>query len=198
MTKLAIINMALKHLGMNTIDDLDGQDPSTLTMLEYFDTCRNIVFEEHQFSFANAQMALTESAIEVPLGWTFAYDYPTENCAAVWTLFNAATVDQKDAQDFDTYRDPATGDKILVSNLDEAYCEYSLILVDPEDWSEKFAHAVSFNLAASAAPYLGKTGDEVLKILAIYGALISDVKRVDAAHKSKKPKLEEKYLDSRG
>lgn len=198
MTQLQIINLALRNLGMSKIANLNGVDPSTTVMLDFWDICKLSMFEEHQWAFANVQQALVKSSIDVPLGWTFAYDYPTENCAAVWTVFNEGTLADKDGQDFDTYLDKDSGLTKLVSNLDAAIVEYTFVVDDPETWPNKFAYAMAYFLAASACPLLTGDADKAMKLLTLYSAIISEVQRVDSFKSSKKVKIPSTYQNSRG
>jgi len=196
--KLGVINLALRTLGMNKIKDLNGNDPSTTVMLDFWDICVESVFGGHQWSFANVQEALVESTETVPFGWLFAYKSPTVNAATVWTVYNEGTLDTKDEQDFDTYYMTLSAATVLVSNLDEALCEYTYYVADPTKWDKTFAHAVAHFLAASACPMLTGDVDKALKIMQIYNGLMSEVKRVDSFGKLKKAKITASAIQSRG
>ena len=196
--KLGVVNLALRHLGMNKVNDLNGLDPSTIVMLDFWDTCVESVFGGHQWSFASVQAALVKSSSDVPLGWLFAYDHPTTNAASVWTVYNEGTYDEKDSQDFDQFLVPSTGNKILVSNLDEAYCEYTYYIEDPTKWDKNFVHAVSYFLAASACNLLTGDMDKAQKMMLVYTGLMAEVKRVDSFESYKKASLTSGYVKARG
>lgn len=185
--QLKIYNLALKYLGMNKISSLTGTDPSTVACNDHFIDCRDDVFSEHQWSFANVQATLNPSSVEAPLGWEFAYDYPTENCAAVWMVYNEATVDQKHEQDFQVLYDPTTDGKLICSNLDDAYYEYTYIVENISMWSKKFVIAVAHRLAAEICPFLVGDDKKSLNEMQIYSAIISEAKRVDGIEQKKKP-----------
>lgn len=196
--KQGVINLALRILGMNKINNLTGGDPSTTVMLDFWDTCVESVFESHQWSFANAQAALVETTETVPMGWMFGYESPTTNAAAIWTVYNEGCYDTKDEQDFDTIYIPSAGKVIIVSNLEEAYCDYTHYIADPTKWDKTFVHAVAHFLAASACPLLTGDVDKALKLTQIYSGLIGEVKRIDAYNQTKKARVTSSAVNSRG
>jgi len=192
MTQTDIYNLALGHLGMNLISTADiaaNLKPETKALNNVFENCRDAVFREHQWAFANRQFPLVEASEDVPIGWAYAYDMPTESCATVWSVFNEATLTNKDAQDFDTYYLPDSGTRLIVTDLDTAYAEYTYIIEDVASWDAKFCQALSYNLAASASNVLTGDLDKSIKLLTLYGVFISDMKRIDAAEKRKKKKF---------
>jgi hypothetical protein len=198
MTQLQIINLALRHLGMQTLNNLNANNPSTQVMNEFWAVCRDVVFREHQWGFANVQQALTAYTGTVPSGWLFAYDYPTANVATVWTVYNEGTLEDKDAQDFDCLYIPDENKKIIVSDLDAALADVTWIITDPTEWDAKFCHALSYNLAASSASFLTADLNKATTLMALYGTFIADVKRIDAVERRKKAKLSSTYQNARG
>jgi hypothetical protein len=202
MTKTEFFNLALHHLGITQrLTDAEitaDLKPQAKVLNDFFIPFVRSVFQEHQWAFATVQEELVAASEEVPLGWTFAYDYPTANAATIWTVFNEGTLIEKDKQDFDTYYLPTTDTRLIVSNLDEAYAEYTYIIEDVESWREKFAVAMSYSFAATVSSAVTGDAEKGLKLLAVYGTLIADVKRIDASEKRKKPQQTSGYQQARG
>lgn len=198
MTKLEIVNLALRHLGMNKILALDESTPSAIVMDDFWDMCQDSVFEDHNWSFAQVQESLVESSTTVPFGWIFAYDHPTTNCAAVWAVFNEGTYNEKDSQDFDTYYMTENAARVLVTDLEDAIVEYTYKITDTTSWSAQFCRAMSYLLAASACHLLTGDAEKGMKLMQIYSAMIGEVKRLDASKQTKKAKFTSKYVNSRG
>jgi len=202
MTQLLISNLALKHLGMKGIASLTppstGVDPSIDLCNSYFEICRDDVFREFRWPFATAQATLNASSVEVPQGWLFAYDYPTQNAATVWTVFNEATSDDKESQDFEVFYDPTSDTKIIGSKLEDAWMEYTHIVTNISLWDNKFIWALSYKLAAAMAHSL--TGDEAkgTTLTAFFNGIINDAKRIAATEQKKQPKRKSEYQNSRG
>lgn len=185
--QLNIYNLALRHLGLKKISSLTGTDPATTACNDFFVPCRDDVFSEHQWSFANVQATLNPSAVNVPSGWEHAYDYPTENCAAVWLVYNESTTDSKFDQDFETMYAPAADAKIICTNLSDALYEYTHIVTSITMWSAKFIMALSHRISAEIAPFLTGDDKKALNEMQIYSAIIGEVKRIDAVGQIKKP-----------
>lgn len=198
MDQLGIYNLALRHLGLKKVASISGADPSATACTDFFEPCRDDVFREHQWAFANVQATMITSAVDVPLGWDYAYVSPTTNCAAIWLVYNELTYDKKHEQEFEEMYDPASGTKIICTDLDDAYCEYTHVVSDISVWDNKFVMALSHRLAAEIAPFL--TGDDAKAAnqMTLYTTVLHEVKRLDATKKIKKPSQSCAAVDVRG
>jgi len=197
--QLQIYNLALSHLGMSPLTALTGTDPSTVACAAYFEPCRDDMFREHEWSFARVQAALVEYTGTVPLGWLYAYDYPTVNAATVWTVFNEGCADTKHEQDFSTFYIPTDAKKVIVSDLEDAYMEYTYIVEDIAIWDAKFFMALTYRLAASMAKVLTGDADNRGALLGqAYNSIISEAKRIGAMEDIKTPKQTSSYQNARG
>ncbi len=196
-TPFELCNQALGHLGMRKISTLEGTDPSAVACNTFFEPARDDVFRECEWSFASVQQPLNQSIITAPLGWDYAYDYPTDNIATVWTVFDEATADDKYAQDFEVLYIPETGAKIIGSNLAGAYAGVTYIVTDSLVWDPKFDLMLSFKLAALICPSLTGDSDKALKVMDVYNMMLAETKRLNASEKMKKPKQNSQYIDGR-
>jgi hypothetical protein len=115
----------------------------------------------------------------------------------VWSVFDESTYDNKDAQDFEIFYDPTTARKIICTDLDDAYYEYTYIVTDPTVWDAKFYMALSFKLAASMGHALG-VPEKALTILQQYTMLLQEAKRIGSSEQKKKPPRKSSYQDARG
>jgi len=194
-SKTQICNLALNHLGMKAIQNLTGVSPSQVACNAFYDTCKEDVFSEYRWPFANYEQLLSLLENEV-LGWIYVYAYPAK-AAQVWAVYNEATVVNKDEQEFEVKYIQSLNEKVLCSNTDIAYAEYTYIIDDATLFNPKFVMALSYRLASAMAHQL--TGDEDLgiKLMQIYGAFISDTKRLANDEKVKKPPQNSSYQNSR-
>ena len=190
--------MALRHIGMRKIDAIDDTDPSAVACADFFEACRDDVLREHAWPFALVQQPLAQFAGDVPLGWNAAYDHPASNVAAIWYVFNQATATDKENQNFEVLYDQATNKKIIVSNLDAAYVEYTYIVTDTLVWDAKFDMAMTWRLAAEICPVLTGDDEKALKLMQVYNAYISEAKRISASEKLRKPNQTSGYVKARG
>jgi hypothetical protein len=199
-SQLNLFNLALQHVGMKKITSTTGTDPSTVACNNYYEPCRDDLFREWKWPFANVQDTLVTtnaSQAAVPLGWTYSYDYPTQNCATVWTVFNDDTYDHKEGQDFEVYCDPTGATRLICTDCDSAYYEYTRIITDPTFWDTKFYIALSYRLAASIAHVLLGDADKGFTLMQVSNAYISDAKRISSYERKKKPQQKSGYQECR-
>lgn len=195
-SKIDIANLALTHLAMNPIRSLETNSPAAIACNTYFDSSRDEVLGEAQWSFANAQAALARSTVTV-IGWDYVYAYPSK-AAAVWAVYDEATVKEKDSQEFEIKLSPTNNVRVICSNLVDAYCDYTHKVEDTSLYSPKFVIALSYRLAAAMAHTLVGSVEVGTTMMTIYNALISEAKRLNASEKIKKPFQRSSYQDSRG
>jgi hypothetical protein len=196
---LGLYNLALQHIGMKKVSATTGTDPSTVALNNYYEVCRDDVFREFKWPFATVQQSLNESSVvSAPLDWLFAYNLPTLNVASVWCVFNEATYTDKDDQDFQILYDPTNATKVICSDLEDAYYEYTYIVTDPTIWDAKFYLALSYKLAASIAHVLLGDAEKGMKLMEVYNAIIAEAKRISSYEKRRKPNQDSSYQNSRG
>lgn len=199
MTKLEIVNLSLRHQGMLPITQvqLDANvHPSAVAANAYWEPCRDEVLGESEWSFATTTLAMSTVAVS-DLKWEYVYSYPTMCVGSVWSVYDEATVDSKDSQEFEVRYVPDESDKCIFTNLQYAYAEFTYKVEDPEIWSDKFAMAFSYRLAASMSPSLSGDSNKGLKLMDIYNVILSDAKRIGSSEKIKKPPEKCSYIEAR-
>src|ERR1017187_8432740 len=95
-----ICNLALYHLGANQIEDISDPTPEAAACNQYWVPCRDDVFTEHKWGFANSQVPLVLSADKSVTGWLYEYAYPS-NVTGVWTVFNPSNFKKREEIEFD-------------------------------------------------------------------------------------------------
>lgn len=199
MTKLEIINLALAHLGYGKITqsqlDADGIPQAQYANI-FWEPCANDVLGEHDWSFATATQSLSSLDIN-DAKWDYCYTYPTLSVSAVWSVYNEATVDKQDEQDFERRHVPTLGLSVIFSNNDEAIAKYTYSVTDPELWDNKFVMAFSYRLAASMAIAIGADEQKSIAMSNLYNSILPEAKRLNSSEKIRVPNKPQKYIDSR-
>ena len=192
-----LCNLALYHIGDNLIGDISDPVPEALACQQYWIPCRDDLFNEHEWGFAQAQIPLVLLANTTLAGWAYVYAYPVQ-IAGVWSVYNPYNYNKKEEIEFDKYYIPGTGTQAIGSNEPYAICDATAIVVDPTIWDPKFALAFSYRLAASIAIPL--TGDEAVAQtqMVLCLAMINEAKRIGFNEKKKKPHQVHGYRDARG
>lgn len=191
-----IANLALHHLGVQTIANISDSVPAAEACNDMWVPCRDDVLADYNWPFASVEEALA-TVVDTLLAWDYVYQYPS-NAAAVWVVYNEDTVDKKFEQEFETKYIGSSNKRVIGSDLDEAYVEYTRKVADTTIWSPKFVMAFSFKLAAAVCVQL--TGDEkkALNLLGLYNGIISEAKRIGSIEQIKKPSPTSKYKTARG
>lgn len=197
---LTICNMALGHLGEQALTQAQltaNTVPSAKACNTFFTPTILDLFREHKWPFADAQLSLNASSVDVT-PWAAVYDYPTQNCAAVWSVYDESTADKKDEQDFEIKYDPTTGAKVICSNLEEALADYTHIVTDTSLWDSKFVFAASYRLASVMASTLGVDANKALGFFQLSSAMIGSAKRIGSVEQKKIPEFSSSTQNARG
>ncbi len=203
MTQLQIINLSLVNLGQNVITQAQltaNAHPSAIAANLWWEPCRDEVLGANNWSFATVTLALTALDI-TDLEWEYVYSYPAVTLAvsSMWNVYNEATFDKKDAQEFTVKYIPTLAVTAIFTNLDYAYAEYTYKVTDTTLWTNQFVMAFSYRLSAAMANSI--TGASQLGIAAsqMYTNLISDAKRLSFSEKPKKDSSQNdcKYIKAR-
>lgn len=192
-----ICNLALYHIGENQIGDISDATPEALACQKYWIPCRDDLFNEHEWGFAQSQIPLVILANTTLAGWAYVYAYPVQ-IGGVWSVYNPCNYKKKEEIEFDKYYIPGTSMLALGSNEPGAICDATSIVVDPTIWDSKFALAFSRRLASELA--IALTGDAAVgqAQMALYLGMINESKRIGYNEKRKKPHQVHGYRDSRG
>lgn len=203
----AICNLALSHIGMKSLTDLDleisANNPSALAIEKQWGPCRNDVFRDFKWPFANVidlMTVLTTVDDDDYPEWDAFYEYPPTACIA-WAVFDASTVKTKHENQFEVVYNPVLGTKIICCDLStatSAYCEYTYNVTDPTKWDTKFVMAFSYRLAAAICVDLTGDSKKALELLNIYGAYIQEAKRLAHYEKKSKPTQSNPTVSARG
>lgn len=195
-SKIDICNLALGHLGMKSITSLTEGTPSSIACSNNFNVCRDDVFSEYRWPFATVSEPLV-LASETVLGWDYIYTYPIK-AARVWNVFDESTVDTMGEQEFDVIFIPSSNRRVICSNLQSAYAEYTYKVEDTSIFDSKFTLTLSYRLAATMAHTLIGSVDVGLKMTELYNQSLSEAKRVAYYERKKKPTQNSAYQNSRG
>ena len=159
LSKTGLANLALGELGADLVEDIDSDDSRPAELCRtHFDTVRDAVLEDRDWSFAMDRWVLPKSSTPPAFGYLARFPMPA-------TILRVVTVDAGDEGDvvdaFMAAMDPApasgldwvkegrfilantTGANVLVTGVKQA--------VDPSTWPAAFAQAFVARLAHELA-----------------------------------------------
>lgn len=172
-SKIAICNLALAHLGQSPISSLEQKDEKARRLLLFYEPVRDEVLRTHNWAFAGAEepLALLEKGPETA---EYTYKYPGEALFVRRVYVPAAP---HKALPFREVFRPDLHCRVLCVPAAQAYVQYTRRLPDEAQFDPAFVKAFSLALAADLA--LPLTGDNTLaaQLLKKYAAALDEARR---------------------
>ncbi len=160
--------MALDHLGQSAkiASIASPSSEHELIAARWYPKAARIVLAAHPWHFNYRKSLLViHNANDLDAGlnseWIYAYNRPTD-MIRLWKILPAGAPKNRPSEDFELYSKIETGSpvRLIVTNLPDAYADYSIDMQDPAIWSDSVELAVSLLLASMMAnPVVkGKSG----------------------------------------
>lgn len=183
-----LYNRALSRIGIDQfLEDPNETSKSGSLFRLWYDTCLRNTLTDAWWNFATRAVALAMLDGDPPPGWQFKYGYPTDCLQArvvcdqdgsrtylstvfssppCWPQINDWCGQPQQPVPFVVMSEPTGTDssqRILCTDLDEAYLLYTAYITDPNQFSDGFSNALAWRIASEiAGPFLGApTGVQV-------------------------------------
>ena len=189
-----ICNLALSHLGKGAIASLAESSEAARACNLHYEIIRDKSLEDFPWRFAQRQVNLSLRSGITVVGWVYVYAYPA-NCLSVNKVYTPATYTEPEPQPFDEFNPDGT--KSIVTNLQDAYAEFTARITDPVLFSSLFVTAMSFHLASDIAVKLTGNDGKRNDMLQIYYQKLQEAKNASAQQRYDKPKLAKTYTTGR-
>lgn len=155
-----VCNTALAQIGQKadvvSIDPPDGGAYAT-HCARFFSIARDLVLEEHAWTFAVKRHYLTESdGATIPSQWEYAYTLPSDMIRPLSLLPDEYGDESKERLDYEIE------ESLLFANDDDVWLKYIARITDTTRWTPSFRQAVSWKLAGYLAGVIVK-GDTGLR-----------------------------------
>jgi hypothetical protein len=149
-----IANLAISHLGQGKdISNIDSERSSeAATMRRYFPIVSEIALKDFPYTFANITAALNLVEESPNDEWAYAYRYPTDCLTPIRILSGQRTDNQDTYVAYKIGKD--SSGKLIYTDKQAAELEYTQMITDTSRFPADFVMAISFLLAAMAAPRL--------------------------------------------
>jgi len=190
MNKVELINIALSHLGVKNISDIDEGSEQSRTASVYYDATRKSVLEKYNWPFAikKVSLALLDTT---PIDYQFAYQLPSD-CIKV---INIAPQSGSFSEVGNIYPFEIMG-KELHCDLEDIYIAYVYDDEDTNTFSDMFIDAFSHLLASRMAIRLVKDRDLQVTELNIYTSMVGEV-GASSLGQDKQSKDDNPYITAR-
>lgn len=172
-TKTEICDIALARVRAGSVTDVDTENsPQAIQCRRFFDATRDLLLASFPWAFARRVQKLTKTA-NGPVEWAFEYDYPNAAVKIRYIVPPELAQSLGDAGFQGMHltepltemaRIPfavsgsselTTDDKVILTNLDDAYAVYTEKVTTIDRWTTLFIEALKWRLAMELAVVLG-------------------------------------------
>lgn len=188
--------MALSHLGQRAINSITEGTVNALKCVTFFDSCRDALLREHGWNFATKRVALAEISGETVLGWDYLYSVPSL-CLYVRSVFTEDTLVGNINTEFRELISPTTNVRAIATNLESAYCEYTVQVTDTTLFDPMFVDALSYKLASKLAQPLCGNVELGKTMYAAYLQSVAEAKRLNKCENNEERPETSSYIDVR-
>lgn len=189
-----ICNFALGHIGNRTINSLTETSNEARRCNQFFELARDTTLRALDWNFASRTQALALIDGASSLEWDYVYARPS-NCLLIRRVFNEGSVDNPTLDEFEEFR--VEGQTAIGCDVETAYCKFTRIITDPNDFDASFNEALSYKLAMLLSKPL--TGDMKLRkeMEDAYIKMISEAGKQNGLNRRIKQKKTSSYIDAR-
>ncbi len=202
-SKLEIINLGLSHIAQPPITqaqlDAETGNVQVEAALRVWEFALSETLRGYNWGFAKVQEALVETTDYDPAVYTYAYVYPA-NCVAIRKINVQTEIDKAISEKYEVMYDSANEKKRIVTDIEDAYIEYTYNLDNPALFDSVFVIAFALRLAAELAVPL--TGDDKKAdfLTSLANNAIGEAKRLDSTnkHESHDGNTKSNFVEARG
>lgn len=195
--KVEIINIALRLIGAKPIESVSEASVASEAAVAVWEACVRDTLGDHKWDFATVVVNLAEVSNYTPLGYTYAYGRPS-NCLTLWLIYNDTTVRKNIGEYFRTLFDSTNNQRVIVTDCEDAYAEYTAYIADTTLFSPKFVLALAHKLAATLAVTLTGDADAAKAQGILYTGVISEAKRIGSYENNAQRIEHNPIVDARG
>lgn len=180
MTQVQIVNLGLQLISQRVIQTMNDNTVEANASNNVWIPCLQECLRGNNWSFAQViELAVASSPAYTPLNYLYAYKYPA-NAMAVWKVYNAYTADMKKGEDFREVYDAVNNQRVILTNCQNAYIEYTYYVTDTTMFDPSFVTMLSYRLAAALAMPLNADSEQAKEMTAVFANQMSEAQRMSS------------------
>ncbi len=202
-SQLEIINLGLSHIAQTPITAVQlaalTGNVKVEVVLRVWPFARKETLRSHNWGFAKTQEALVETTDYDPVVYEYAYVYPA-NCLAIRKVNIETNIDDTISGKYEKMFDSAKSLVRIVTDLEDAYIEYTYDLDVPALFDSAYVVAFAHRLAAEMSIPLNNNPKQAEAQAKLAANAISEAQRHDNDSKHEDHDANEKsnFVDARG
>ena len=196
-TQVSIANMALTLLGVKAISSVTESSEPARKVLLTWNNAVDTVLRDHDWNFARrVGVPLVASPTFSVTGWEYAYAKPTK-CASIRAVYNEGTLKSKSQQEYVEALSTDDNAVMVLSNLEDALCDYTYLVTDVSLFPPDFAEALALYLASRIGAALTGSDSKATQMFQRYQMAIGPAKANNKAEGSDSSEAASPYEDAR-
>ena len=195
LSEVSICNLALSHLGLFTITALTDNNQEARKCALYFDYGRDFVLRDFPWNFAEKRLSLTEDETIEPIGYDFAYVYPTD-CIDARLIYNEVAGGEPIKFVINVNEDLDA--KHILTNEEDAILIYTARVEDVTLFDPSFDLAFSYYLASLLAIPLTGDPSKQQAMIQIYSAYMNAAEAANASESESFQEVTNPFIAARG
>jgi hypothetical protein len=190
---VGICNLALSHLSADLINSLSDATKEARQCNLLYESARDFVLQDHPWGFSERRVELSLLS-EQPIGYSYAYQYPTE-CLLARKIYQE--IKTAKPINFEEQIQENLTSRMIVTDQADAVLVYTAKITDTNVFSPVFTTTLSWKLASDLAkPITGKASVS-LAMLQIYNAYRNRAVIADATESRSSVETENDFIKAR-
>jgi hypothetical protein len=179
-SQISIVNIALSRLRIATINSLDDASEEARQARLHWDVARDAVLREYDWNFARRRKALALYDAE-PIGWTYAYAYPSDCVKARRLLTADGALDPNGLPyEFEAGRTEDGSHRAIMCDIEECVLEYTCRADVASEYDALFVDALAWRLGAEISMTLRGEASAWNAAMQSYGLALGRAMACDA------------------
>ena len=194
-TATDICNLALAYIAKGRIISMDQNTEEARQCSMHYDHCRRMLLRSYRWGFARRteKLALTEETVP---GWHHVYGYPSK-CLSVRFVFPEHGAFRKEFDRWQYEVADVGSVKVICSNVEKAWCEYTEDITEVNRMTEEFIEALARYLAASMAMVVTGNAELMNTNYQLMQAVLMSAQTESAREREHRTEFPRKYADAR-
>lgn len=166
----------MMHISQKPITATTDATVQAETAMRVWEYALKEALGSYNWGFAKVIETMTVVANYTPLEYAYAYTYPS-TAVRVWFVYADATTNKTIGEKFRVIYDKTNGVKLVETNIENAYAEYTQYLETVTLYDPYFVTAFAHRLAAELAVPLNGDAEMAKEQIKVFNTLISEAHR---------------------